>query len=309
VRRAALGLAAGALLLLPAAAQARQDQARLALRADALALPGDRITVRGTLTPFVPGQRIVVRVYRGGRKLLARGVEVRPAAGGTRGSFRVRVRSRRPGVLHVRASHRATPELGTLRARTLRVRIIRPSAGPGARGPAVRLLQRRLAGLHYAVPTHGVYDAGTGRAVMAYRKVTGMRRTTFASEPVFRALLRGRGAFRVRHPEAGHHIEADISRQVLALIDGRRVRSIYHTSSGTGGTPTVLGRFRVYSKTPGVNSKGMVHSLYFIRGYAIHGYASVPPFPASHGCLRVPIPNARSIFDWLRHGDIVWVYP
>jgi lipoprotein-anchoring transpeptidase ErfK/SrfK len=71
----------------------------------------------------------------------------------------------------------------------------------------------------------------------------------------------------------------------------------------------VLGRFRVYDKTFGTNSLGMVHTSYFIGGYAIHGYASVPTFPASHGCLRVPVPDARSIFRWLRVGDRVDVYP
>ena len=45
----------------------------------------------------------------------------------------------------------------------------------------------------------------------------------------------------------------------------------------------------------------MVDSSYFIGGYAIHGYSSVPNYPASHGCLRVPIPNARQIFDWVEH--------
>jgi lipoprotein-anchoring transpeptidase ErfK/SrfK len=52
----------------------------------------------------------------------------------------------------------------------------------------------------------------------------------------------------------------------------------------------------------------MVDSNYFIRGYAIHGYASVPTYPASHGCLRVPIPNARQIFDWVDIGDPIYVY-
>ena len=45
----------------------------------------------------------------------------------------------------------------------------------------------------------------------------------------------------------------------------------------------------------------MVHSYYFIGGYAIHGYAVVPNYAASHGCLRVPIPNALQIFDWIEH--------
>ena len=75
------------------------------------------------------------------------------------------------------------------------------------------------------------------------------------------------------------------------------------------GTPTVRGTFRFYRNQPGTNAKGMVHSSYFIRGYAIHGYASVPPYNASHGCLRVPIPDAWSIYQWIGMGDVVRVYP
>ena len=70
----------------------------------------------------------------------------------------------------------------------------------------------------------------------------------------------------------------------------------------------MLGSFRFYRKQPGTNSLGMVHSNYFIRGYAIHGYKSVPTHPASHGCLRVPIPNARSIDRWISIGDRIDVY-
>ena len=95
----------------------------------------------------------------------------------------------------------------------------------------------------------------------------------------------------------------------MALLERQRVYRIYAVSSGKASTPTVLGRFRIYSKTIGTNAKGMVDSSYFIGGYAIHGYVSVPTFPASHGCVRVPIPNARSIYDWLRIGDRVDVYP
>jgi lipoprotein-anchoring transpeptidase ErfK/SrfK len=64
----------------------------------------------------------------------------------------------------------------------------------------------------------------------------------------------------------------------------------------------------VYLKTPGINAKGMVDSNYFLRGYAIHGYASVPVYPASHGCLRVPLAEALPIFRWLAYGDRVDVY-
>jgi hypothetical protein len=173
----------------------------------------------------------------------------------------------------------------------------------------VKLLQRSLARLHYAVPINGTFDTATGRAVMAFRKVNGMARRYDADRRVIEKAVSGKGAFKVRHRDAGHHVEADLSRQVLALIDGDKVVATYHTSSGAPATPTVIGSFRVYLKTPGTNAKGMVHSSYFIRGYAIHGYVDVPAFNASHGCLRVPIPDATRIFNWIRMGDRVIVYP
>ncbi|MDQ3723122.1 MAG: L,D-transpeptidase family protein, partial [Actinomycetota bacterium] len=169
-------------------------------------------------------------------------------------------------------------------------------------------LQRRLRRLGYVTGEPGTFDGRTSRAVLAFRKVTGMARTANASVEVMRAIARGKGAFKVRHPEHGRHIEGDLSRQVIALIDGDRVQRIYPTSSGAPSTPTVIGSFRVYLKTPGTNAKGMVHSAYFIRGYATHGFPSVPVFPASHGCLRLPIADARSVFDWIEIGTPVDVY-
>ena len=135
---------------------------------------------------------------------------------------------------------------------------------------------------------------------MAFRKVNRMSRRYDADRRVISKVLAGKGAFKPRHPDAGRHVEADISRQVLALIEGEKVVATYHTSTGAPGTPTIIGSFRVYLKTPGTNAKGMVHSSYFIRGYAIHGYIDVPAFNASHGCLRVPIPDAWRIFTWIR---------
>jgi lipoprotein-anchoring transpeptidase ErfK/SrfK len=126
---------------------------------------------------------------------------------------------------------------------------------------------------------------------------------------MFRLLGYGAGGFHVRYRGDGRHVEADLTRQVLAEIEpGGNVHELYEISSGKPSTPTVIGRFRVYEKTPGFNAKAMLDSNYFIAGYAIHGYAEVPTFPASHGCLRVPIPNAASIFAWVGIGTPVDVY-
>jgi hypothetical protein len=271
-------------------------------------LTGAKFRIRGTVKPFVAGQKMQVRVSVGGKKIKTRTVRLLPGPNGT-GVFQLSLASRRAGRLAVIALHKPTPQLERLRSRAARLRVLQPSAPPGARGAVVRLLQHGLKRLHYAVPLSGIYDPATQRAVMAWRKMTGKARNYVASAPVIRGVLAGRGRFHVRHPNEGHHVEADLSRQVLALIDGDEVRRIYHTSSGKPSTPTVLGRYKIYRKDLGTNGLGMVDASYFVGGYAIHGYVDVPAFNASHGCLRIPIPDARYVSNWLRIGDVVWVYP
>jgi hypothetical protein len=226
---------------------------------------------------------------------------------GRRGAFALTIRRKTPGTYAVRAVHARTAALGYARARSTRVHVLGADLGWGHGGAAVRLLQRGLRALHYPAPRSGVYDAATSRAVMAWRKVTHRARLYTANRGVLLAVLAGQGAWKVRHPHAGRHVEADISLQVLALVDGSHVVRIQHMSSGKPSTPTVIGRFQVYRKSPGTNSEGMVDSNYFIRGYAIHGYASVPTYNASHGCLRVPIPDAATIYRWVHIGDLVYV--
>jgi lipoprotein-anchoring transpeptidase ErfK/SrfK len=52
----------------------------------------------------------------------------------------------------------------------------------------------------------------------------------------------------------------------------------------------------------------MYYSNYFIGGYAIHGYESVPDYAASHGCIRIPIPSAISVYRWISLGNPIYVY-
>jgi L,D-transpeptidase catalytic domain len=271
-------------------------------------LTGERLIVSGVVKPFVAGQKVVVHFERDGRAVATSTVSVLPGSNGT-GRFRLGYRSPRQGLMTVSAAHAATPQLSAFTARAGSVRFIAANMREGVRGPGVWLLQSKLNALHYAVPQNGVFDEGTGQAVIAYRKLTGLARVPSTDAQVFHLLQRGAGRFRVRYPRDGRHVEADLTRQVLAEIEpGGRVRRIYTISSGKPSTPTVLGRFRVYLKTPGVNSEGMVDSNYFIRGYAIHGYPEVPTYAASHGCLRVPIPDAPAIYAWVQVGTPVDVY-
>jgi len=273
-----------------------------------LALTGQRIRISGVVAPYVAGQRVSARIRQGAR-VRVRHLAVRPSRTGRTGRFSLVVSSSRPGRLGVRIGHRGTPAQRRFVARPVRILVYSGAQGPGSRGPLTGVLQRRLAAEGYAVPRSGAFDAATGRAVLAFRKVNRMARTSFASRQILGALLRGRGAFRARYPGHGRHVEADLARQVLAELEGGRVVRVYVVSSGKPSTPTVLGSFRFYRKDLGTNAKGMVDASYFYGGYAIHGYAEVPTYAASHGCLRIPVPDARAVHDWVRLGMRIDVYP
>jgi len=265
--------------------------------------PAQEVVLRGRVRPAVPGEVLTLYAIRG--KKASKKVRRRVGRGG-RFEFRFKVGN--PGSIRLVVKHAASPAQAAFRTPRRRITVADWQAGAGERGAKVLLLQRALLSQGFATPVTGYYDDGTARGVLAFRKTNGMGRDGYATREVFARLLRGEGAFKLRHPKAGKHVEFDWSRQVLVLAQGGKPYRTYHTSSGTPATPTVFGSFRFYYKLPGTNAKGMVHSSFFIGGYAIHGYASVPTYPASHGCLRVPIPNALSIFNWIDIGDPIYSY-
>jgi L,D-transpeptidase-like protein len=271
------------------------------LNSQRIALQHQRVRVRGIVAQFAPGQVISVRVMLGKRRYVSVRRTVRQS--GAQGTFSVEFKAHRRGTLRAFASGAG------LVAQSRAFSVIQRSAGSGQKGLHVVFLQHRLRDLRYLVDLSGRYDDSTARAILAYRKVNGMERTYSANRAIFQRLASKLGKFHIRYPRHGKHVEADLSRQILALTDRRgKLFRVLIVSSGKPSTPTVRGSFKVYSKTPGTNSLGMVNSNYFFGGYAIHGYHDVPTFAASHGCLRIPIPNARFMFRWLGYGDRVDVY-
>jgi hypothetical protein len=262
----------------------------------AVGIPGSRVRVRGKLEPYTAGAQVTVSLFRKSRRVQSKVVSVKPT-----GRFAASMKPSKRGVHRVRVSQGAASD-------TARLYVVRPRAREGSRGIGVRALQRRLKDLGYLTPVSGKFDGTTARAVLAFRKVNGFARITSAGRTVFRRLARGGGGFKVRYPKAGKHVEFDWSRQVLVLARGKRPALILHTSSGTSATPTVFGHYRFYRKQPGYNSKRMYYSLYFVGGYAIHGYSPVPTSPASHGCLRIPIPSAKRVYGWVSLGDPIYTY-
>ena len=129
-----------------------------------MALTGRSFTARVVMRPYVAGETVTLRVYRGGTKIRVKALTPKPVNGGTAGVATLKVKSAQARPAAAAGLARGTRRLPTLRAKTVGVTAVRPSAGPGAKGPAVRLLQSRLAAMHYVVPRTGVYDAGTGNA-------------------------------------------------------------------------------------------------------------------------------------------------
>jgi hypothetical protein len=249
---------------------------------------------------------VVVSVYRKGKLVLRKGAKVHKGKGA--GEFLVVLRLKRAASYGLRVRHEANAKQAAASSPRLAVTAIVPSAHSGSSGINVRLLQLGLARLAYVNSRSGYFDDSTGRALIAYRKVNHMARIASATPAIFTRLFAGQGGFRLRYPSAGKHVEFDWSRQVLVLANNGAPERIYHASSGKPSTPTVFGTFSFYRKSFGTNAKGMVDSSYFIGGYAIHGYHSVPTYAASHGCIRVPVPNARSIYRWVSLGDQIFVY-
>jgi lipoprotein-anchoring transpeptidase ErfK/SrfK len=265
----------------------------------AVSLQGSRVTgrpfvVRVAVRPATAGS-LRVDVRRPGASRLARG---------GRGRLAVRVPTRRQGDYRVRV--RVAPAAGWApAAAALSVPVHVPRLGPGSRGASVRELERRLAGLGYALRrVDGHYGSDTTEAVLAFQKVRGLPWTGRVTTRVWRVLDRA-ATPRPRYTR-GNHIEVDKRRQLLFLVRGGRVVLVSHVSTGaTGNTP--VGRWRVYRKVTGWDWV-LWYPMYFLRGFAIHGYPSVPAYPASHGCVRIPMWLAPRLYERNGYGAVIYVY-
>ena len=280
----------------PSGEAALRIRPRLVARVEGRRVVGERLRVSGRLLPAAAGR---LRLTGGGRGRIL----TMPASG----RFRAPVPSDRPGRL--RFSLTLVPAPGYEGVRRSHAVLLRaPDLSLGSRGGAVRVLERRLFDLRYALRTvDGSYGHDTVEAVLAFQKVHGMARTGRVGSAFWRALARA-SVPRAYVPR-GDHVEISKTRQVMFEVRGGEVVKAVHVSTGaTGNTP--VGRWRVYRLGPGWNALRMYYSLYFLRGFAIHGYPSVPTYPASHGCVRTPVWFAPGFYSrWGRVGTAVYVFP
>lgn len=269
-----------------------------------------KVTIKGSIKPFRNNQKVTVYLFKDGKQFSKRKVKV--TKGGknwgrfetsvfTRDGLRYGVRAKYWGKAGDNPVGKDSTEHKSWKVRY--VGLAKDQCGRVVAG--FRKALNRLA----LVPAQGrCFNGKMERAVLAYRKLNDMTRNARASKSVVRWVFNGKGGYHVRKPHLGDHMEAPLSKQVIVFSKGDKPYAIFPVASGAPATPTILGTYSFYWKDPGYNEKGMYYSSYFIRGYATHGYQSVPNYPASHGCLRTFIADQPRIYDITEIGMPVYTF-
>jgi hypothetical protein len=180
--------------------------------------------------------------------------------------------------------------------------------------------ERKLSELGYWTGSvDGRLDEGTASALIAFQKWEGREIT---GKLTLRELEAIRNGVAPNPRDLGYeHVEVDVERQVLMLVNEEGAVRVLPVSTGSDKAfmdqgqmsiaYTPRGRFVVYDKTYGWEN-GDLGSVYYANyisgGVAIHGYLTVPTTPASHGCIRIPMFAAREVSRLLPVGTIVLVY-
>jgi N-acetylmuramoyl-L-alanine amidase len=185
-----------------------------------------------------------------------------------------------------------------------------PDLASGSTGTLVLLLQQRLTALNYPCGTpDGKYSSHTRDAVYAFEKYERLKRTGKVDQTVWDALFAATAPVAVYQGDTGRRVEVDLTRQIMMLIEENKVVMTIHVSTGRYGTPTGDWHIRTLSHGWRMCSLGPIYSpCYFMPRNAIHGYPSVPTYPASHGCIRTPIWIQDKIVDHFEMGELVHVF-
>lgn len=173
---------------------------------------------------------------------------------------------------------------------------------------------------YWITKVDGRSDDSTRQGIIAFQKVEGLKRTGVLNDTVL-------GKLRVANrPVAKHqgpaHVEIDISRQVILLVDDAgQVTKVLATSTGNGEryfsegkwqkAYTPRGTFKIQRQIKGVRKAplgSLYNPSYFNGGIAIHGSNSIPVKAASHGCARIPRFADKQFVNMVKVGMPVYVY-
>ena len=259
------------------------------LAAAGLTLSGPRASrygapaiLRGQVVPAAAGVAIMIRR---GEAVLARAVT------GVAGRFRLRTRLRSPGPYHALGSGLGSTPIAISLRPEIRV-LVRGSR----RGYAASATRSGKATAAMATTPRG----GAGGAEASWPPALGVGGRRRVEGAATSAAVPSAGVRRRHPPRGGQETPAPV-RDPSRPRPANRAR----LDGATGNTP--VGRWRVYRKVPGWDWV-LWYPMYFLRGFAVHGYPSVPPYPASHGCVRVPMWLAPSLYSTYGYGSTVYVY-
>lgn len=195
--------------------------------------------------------------------------------------------------------------------------------GPGDTGDQVARLQTAMAEAgFFRAEIDGIYGERTAAAVVAVHKALDLPRSSSWSAGDWDRLATFAGPVVPERSGEPDRIEIDLTRQLLYRIEGGQPIDVIPVSSGNGEyyenasgrlvrARTPRGDFSLYKQYDGWRISylgGLYRPWYFLGGYAIHGSDSVPPEPASHGCVRVPNWEADYLAGVLSLGLAVHVW-
>jgi putative cell wall-binding protein/peptidoglycan hydrolase-like protein with peptidoglycan-binding domain len=179
----------------------------------------------------------------------------------------------------------------------------------GSSGAEVLWVEQRLTDLSYRPgPIDGVYDKRTYQAVLAFQKWEGLSRDGVVGVNVWSRIL-GAGRPTPSRSGSGTWLEVNKAKQVLLYVENGMVLRTLPVSTGNPnvGIVTPSRTFTIYAKSP--KWDGPRYKPLYLRGIlAIHGYPSVPAWPASHGCIRVPLWDMDEFYPLVPVGTKVHVY-
>ncbi|MFB9676761.1 L,D-transpeptidase family protein [Streptosporangium vulgare] len=191
----------------------------------------------------------------------------------------------------------------------------------GSTGIEVHNAKKRLKDLGFPPgnlsPT---YDSALRMTVWAFQKANGLKPVDRIDSPTWQALLHPRRVRPLVADGEPERTEIDLRRQLLTTWKGGKPVLVTHISTGArrpycekghcGFAATPLGDYRAGARVPGWSTGilgAMFYPVYFNGGIAIHGSTLVPRYPASHGCVRIPLHNALDVYRFLQPGIPVYV--
>jgi hypothetical protein len=281
--------------------------------------------IRGSIHPHHLGGRVYLQRMTHGRWRTGRHQKL------VHGHFSFPIHPTTVGRLQYRVTRPSDSSHEASISRTLHIAVTHRTLSLGDSGRDVKALQQRLHHLHYDVgPRHGSYGYDTLHAVTAFEKVNGLAKDGTAGQAVWKKLNNAK-SYHLRHPykQKKVAVEVNLGKQVLVIAKHGKVWRILDTSTAGGYyytnsqgqqekavTPT--GHFSIQYKLTGWH-KSDLGELYYpsyfnSSGYAIHGEGNgndsseVPPYPNSHGCVRITNNAVLRYFDRLAVGTSVWIY-